>query len=89
MQALASLLLTTRSLTSLRIPNIFMNRWEAEEFLTAVAMCSSLKELSLNLTILSFAREECCADFPGYLKSRTTLAKLSLEGYNSIYSAGM
>ncbi|KAH6943454.1 hypothetical protein HPB50_021686 [Hyalomma asiaticum] len=88
-EALTSLLLTTRSLTSLHVPNLLMNRRDSEAFLTAVATCSSLIELSLNFGILTNAQQQCCVRFADYLKNRTALTKLSLLGHNFLYSACM
>ncbi|KAL1444747.1 hypothetical protein MTO96_029628 [Rhipicephalus appendiculatus] len=89
MEALTSLL-TTRSLESLRVPDLrYVRREQAEAFLTAVAVCPSLKELSFSFGVVTLASQDCCAAFAEYLKSRTALTSLPFAGRDDLYCDGM
>ncbi|XP_072146136.1 uncharacterized protein [Dermacentor andersoni] len=80
LDALTSLLLTTRSLTSLHVPNVIMKFRAAKAFLTAIMACSTLRELSINFVFEFYAEEEICATFAEYLKSSTALTMLTFVG---------
>ncbi|XP_065302081.1 uncharacterized protein [Dermacentor albipictus] len=89
LDALTSLLLTTRSLTSLHVPNVIMKFRATKAFLTAVMACSSLRELSMNFAFEFYAEEEICATFAEYLKSSTALTMLTFVGHGFLYSTKM
>ncbi|KAH7950357.1 hypothetical protein HPB49_023012 [Dermacentor silvarum] len=89
LDAVTSLLLTTKSLTSLHVPNLNMKRSEAKAFLTATTACSSLRELSLNFEVVASAPEEICATFAEYLKSSTALTTLNFVGKGYLYCTSM
>ncbi|XP_075726055.1 uncharacterized protein LOC142767726 [Rhipicephalus microplus] len=82
-------LLKTRSLESIRVPDLRMTREQAEAFLTALATCPSLGELSFNFGIVALASQECCAAFAVYLKSHTALTNVTFAGRDDVYSDGM
>ncbi|XP_072146134.1 uncharacterized protein [Dermacentor andersoni] len=89
LDALTSLLLTTRSLTSLHVPNVIM-KWRATNaFLTAIMACSTLRELSMNIAFEVYAEEEICATFAEYLKSSTALTMLTFVGGGCLSSTQM
>ncbi|XP_049523872.1 uncharacterized protein LOC125945681, partial [Dermacentor silvarum] len=85
LDAVTSLLLTTRSLTSLHVPNLQMKRRQAKAFLTAITTCSSLRELSFNFSAMACVPEDICATFAEYLKSSTALTTLNIVGQAFIY----
>ncbi|XP_075557840.1 uncharacterized protein LOC142589970 [Dermacentor variabilis] len=89
LDALTSLLLTTRSLTSLHIPNLNVSRRATKALLTAIMACSTLRELSLNFTVVTHAPEEISATCAEYLKSSTALTTLSFVGRGYVYSTSM
>ncbi|XP_070380012.1 uncharacterized protein [Dermacentor albipictus] len=88
LDALTSLLLT-RSLESLHIPNLNMSLRAAKALLTAIMACSTLKELSLNFNVVTYAQEEISATFAEYLKSSTALTTLNFVGRGYVYSTSM
>ncbi|XP_070380008.1 uncharacterized protein [Dermacentor albipictus] len=89
LDALTSLLLTTRSLTSLHVPNVIMKCRATKAFLTAIMACSTLRELSMNIAFQLYVEEEMCATFAEYLKSSTALTTLSFVGDGFLYSPEM
>ncbi|XP_070379039.1 uncharacterized protein [Dermacentor albipictus] len=89
LDALTSLLLTTRSLTSLHIPNLDINRSLAKALLNAIMACPTLRELTLNVIVVIDTLEEICATFVEYLKSSTALTALNFVGRGYLYSTSM
>ncbi|XP_070380009.1 uncharacterized protein [Dermacentor albipictus] len=89
LDALTSLLLTTRSLTSLHIPNLRMSRSLGKALLNAIMACSTLRELTLDFDVVTCGLQEICATFAEYLKSSTALTTLNFVGKAYLQSTSM
>lgn len=80
LEALGSLLWTTRTLESLHIPHLWMTWMDSRDILTAIAAYPFLKHLSLNCSVFARAPFQCCDTFALYLKDNRTLTTLRLKG---------
>ncbi|KAH8037855.1 hypothetical protein HPB51_018343 [Rhipicephalus microplus] len=82
--ALAKLLRTSRKLTALRIPKLYMNSTCAAIFLPALVENVTLEELSFHSSAISEARPEHRCSFAKFLADAKVLKKLTVGAYNEV-----
>lgn len=79
LEALLSLLRSSKTLESLHIPNVEIYM-DSTALLTAIIGHPSLKQLYLNVTVLEFTSVECCEAFTVSLNNSSTLTRLGFAG---------